>query len=60
LSARSLGARLDLEDDLLTAHERIKVDGRVHPTAVEEILLAIRSLDKSEAALGYDLLDNAS
>lgn len=56
LSARALRARRNVEGYLLTADEHVEIDRRVHPAAVEEMLLAAGALDKAETAIGHDLL----
>src|SRR5215472_12913315 len=55
--ARALRARLDLERHSLTTGQRVEVQRRIDPAAVEEVLLAVLGLDEAEAAVGDDLLD---
>src|SRR5215469_7152612 len=55
--ARALRARLDLEGHPLTTGQRVEVQRRIDPAAVEEVLLAVLGLDEAEAAVGDDLLD---
>src|SRR3954453_6733604 len=55
--ARTLGALLDLELDLLTADEAVEVQRVVEGAAVEEVFLRILGGDEAEAAVGDDLLD---
>jgi hypothetical protein len=57
LGARTLGALGNLELDLLTADEAVKIERGVEPAAVEEIFLRILGGDEAEAAIGNDLLD---
>jgi hypothetical protein len=59
-SSWALGALLDLELDLLTAHEAIEVEGRVDAAPMEEILLRIIGGNEAEAAIGDDLLDGSA
>src|SRR4051794_39246888 len=56
-SARTLGARLDLELDALTPGEAVEVQGGVEGAAMEEVFLRILGDDEAEAAIGDDLLD---
>ena len=49
--ARALGARLDLELDVLATGESVEVEGRVEAAAVEEVFLTILGDDETEAAI---------
>ena len=55
--ARTLGARLDLEDDTLAADEAVEVHRGIESAAMEEIFLRILGGDEAKAAIGDDLLD---
>src|SRR5205823_10011951 len=56
LRARALGARLDLEGDLLAAVQAVEA---VDAVTVEEVFLAVLCRDESEAAVGDEFLDGA-
>src|SRR3979411_1270344 len=57
LGARALGARLDLEGDLLAPVEAVEIG--LGAAAVEEVLLAVLSCDKAKAPVGDELLDGS-
>src|SRR6478735_8374538 len=59
LRASTLGALLDVELDLLPAHEAIEVQGRRETVAVEEVFLSVLGGDEAETAVRNDLLDCA-
>src|SRR3954453_16519485 len=57
--ARTLGARLDVELDLLAAHQAVEVERCVNAASVEEVFLGVIGRDETEAAVRDDLLDRA-
>src|SRR3954452_3000701 len=57
--ARALRALLDVELDLLSAFEAVKVKRGIERVTVEEVILRIVRGDEAEAAIGNDLLDGA-
>src|SRR5207248_3118288 len=57
LRARALGARLDLEGDLLAAVQAVEV--ALGAAAVEEVLLPVLGRDEAEATVGDELLDGS-
>src|SRR4029450_3440901 len=59
LRAVALGARLDLELDLLAAGEAVEVHGRGEAVAVEEVVLPVLGGNEGESAIGDELLDGS-
>src|SRR5688572_4332227 len=57
VSARALGALLDVKDDGLAADKAVEIERGIKPTAMEEVFLLILGGDEAEAAIGDDLLD---
>ena len=55
--ARALGAGFDFERDALAAGKAVEIEGSDEAATMEEVFLPIFSSDKSESAVGYDLLD---